>query len=146
MTSISAENLYKLLEKEITKIKGKKLKCLTDSSHEAVSFCCSCNNFICDTCIKSHEKNHEIIKLDSRFNETKKKLERYKELSSVFNDFNTGKFKKIELDTNITKISISKMDELINKLKEIKKNMIKSFELRISLIKKYNKEKEKAKF
>ena len=143
MSTNSAENLYKLLEREITKIKGKKLKCLSNSSHEASSFCCSCDNFICDECIKSHEKNHEIIKLDSKFNETKKKLDRYKELSSVFNDFNTGKFKKIEIDTNITKTSINKMDELINKLKEIKKNMIKSFELRISLVKKYNKEKEK---
>ena len=141
MTSNSAENIYKLLETEITKLKGKKLKCLANSSHEASSFCCSCNNFICDACTKSHEKNHEIIKLDSKFNDTKKKLDRYKELSSIFNDFNTGKFKKIELDTNITKISINKMDELINKLKEIKKNMIKSFELRVSLVKKYNKEK-----
>ena len=143
MTSNSAENIYKLLETEITKLKGKKLKCLANSSHEASSFCCSCNNFICDACTKSHEKNHEIIKLDSKFNDTKKKLDRYKELSSIFNDFNTGKFEKIELDTNITKISINKMDELINKLKEIKKNMTKSFELRVSLVKKYNKEKEK---
>ena len=142
MTSNSAENIYKLLETEITKLKGKKLKCLANSSHGASSFCCSCNNFICDACTKSHEKNHEIIKLDSKFNDTKKKLDRYKELSSIFNDFNTGKFKKIELDTNITKISINKMDELINKLKEIKKNMTKSFELRVSLVKKYNKEKE----
>ena len=143
MTSNSAENIYKLLETEITKLKGKKLKCLANSSHEASSFCCSCNNFICDACTKSHEKNHEIIKLDSKFNDTKKKLDRYKELSSIFNDFNTGKFKKIELDTNITKISINKMEELINKLKDIKKNMTKSFELRVSLVKKYNKEKEK---
>ena len=142
MTSNSAENIYKLLEKEITKIKGKKFKCLTNSSHEASSFCCSCNNFICDACIKSHEKNHEIIKIDSRFNDTKKKFDRYKELPSIFNDFISGKMKKIELDKNITKTSIDKIDELINKLKDIKKNMTKTFEIRTSLVKKYNKEKE----
>ena len=123
MTSTIIDNIYKICLDKITKAKGKKFKCMTNQFHESNVFCTSCNNFICNICVKKHDKNHEIVILDSKINELKSKLDTYKDLLSLIQNINTEKKIKIELDTQITKNAIKKLDDLIKHLQDIQKNM-----------------------
>ena len=140
MTSNLIDNIYKIFLDKITKSKGKKYKCLSSQFHECDSFCSSCKNFICNNCIKKHDNTHDIIIFDTKLNELKTKIDSYKELSFLAENIKNGNNSKMELNENITKNAIQKIDELIKNLKEIKKKIIKAFELRFFLIKAYNKE------
>ena len=108
-----------------------KNKCMYNDSQLSSSFCIICNNFICDNCIKTHDKNHGKISL-SDLND---KINKYKNLI----------IDKEELEKKKTDEAIKKLEELIKKLKEIYKNMSKTFELRLSFLNKYNKKDNKIK-
>ena len=142
MTSTIIDNIYKICVEKITKAKGKKYKCMTNQFHECNSFCTSCNNFICNICVKKHDKNHEIVILESKINDLKQKLDAYKDLLSLIQNANKGNKTKIELDTQISKNAIKKIDDLIRQLQEIQKSLLKVFELRYFLVNNHNKEKE----
>jgi predicted dinucleotide-utilizing enzyme len=57
---------------------------------------------------------------------------------------NKGNKQKIELNTKITENAIQKIEDTIKNLREMQKSLIKVFELRYSLMKTFNKEKEDA--
>ena len=143
MTSKLIEDIYKICEDKINKIKEKKYKCMINQLHECNSFCISCNDFICNDCFKNHEKNHKLILLDSKLNDLKQKLDAYKDISSIYEKKNNNKNKPlIEINTKIIKNGISRIDELIKKFKEIQKTLMRIFDLRISLVKSHNIEKQ----
>ncbi len=139
MTSKLIEDIYKICEDKINKTKGKKYKCMINKLHECNSFCTSCNDFICSDCFKNHEKNHKLILLDSKLNDLKHKLDEYKDISSIYEKKNNNVNKPlIEINTKIIKNGILKIDELIKKYKEIQKNLMRIFDLRISLVRSHN--------
>ena len=144
MTSTIIENIYKICENKINKIKGKKFRCMVNQFHECNHFCTTCNDFICHNCSRKHEKSHQLILLDSKLQEMKEKLEKYKEISSIYekNKDNNNNKSLIEIDTSLTNNTIGKIDEIIKKLREVKKNVVSNFELREDLIKIHNKEDE----
>ena len=143
MTSKLIDNIFNNCETKINKTKGKKFKCMVNQFHESNMFCTTCNDFICSNCSKKHEKSHELILLDSKLNELKDKMNKYKDLSSIFEKNKTNDNKPlVEMNTNITQKANERMDELFRKFQDIQKKMLKAFELRKSLIVAHNKEKE----
>ena len=142
MNSKTIENIYKNCQDKINKEKGKKFKCMENQFHECNTFCTSCNDFICNACIKKHDESHEIILFDLKLNDLKQKIDIYKDLLSFIENINKGNKQKIELNTKITQNTIQKIDDLIINLREIQKSLMKVFELRYSLMKTYNKEPE----
>ena len=104
---------------------------MVNQFHECNLFCTTCNDFICSNCSKKHEKSHELILLDTKLNELKEKMDKYKDLSSIYEKKKGNENKPlVEINTNITKTAIEKMDELVKKFRDVQKNMIKIFELR----------------
>lgn len=111
--------------------------------HQAKKYCKECEDFICNKCAKKHDASHTLLKIEEITENVSSKINLYLEVSKgkFPNDENSNDTTdKIEYDENIQQNSIEKIDELINKLICIKKKMLKFFELRKELIKKYNSE------
>ena len=96
-----------------------KYNCINKQSHGCKSFCTICKEFICFQCLLTHSNDHKLIK----FPDTK--LGIYKNL-----------FQKIKLNKEITKKALTKIDELIKKLKDIYINMLNFFEINFSFLEK----------
>lgn len=111
--------------------------------HQAKKYCKECEDFLCDKCIKKHDESHKILSVSDILEDVSSKINLYLEISK-------GKFPqeekslstldKIELDENIEQNAIGQIDNLINKLNCIRKKMLKFFNLRKELLKKYNSE------
>ena len=142
MTSQIIDSIFTICNEKINNVRGKKFKCMLNQFHECNTFCTICNNFICSNCIKNHDANHEIIILESKLNGLQQIINSYKDLSSLIDNAKNGNKIKIELDKKISKNAIQRIDDIINNLREIQKNLMKVFELRKTLIKTYNKEKK----
>ena len=142
MTSQIIDSIFTICNEKINNVRGKKFKCMLNQFHECNTFCTICNNFICSNCIKNHDENHEIIILESKLNGLQQIINSYKDLSSLIDNAKNGNKIKIELDKKISKNAIQRIDDIINNLREIQKNLMKVFELRKTLIKTYNKEKK----
>ena len=111
--------------------------------HQAKSYCKNCDDFVCDKCIQKHDKYHKIVNLKEICDILIPNITLYKDLSN-------GKFPKeekpkkegaietINLDEKIGQSFIEEIDGLINKLICTKKKIVKFFDLRKNLLKKYN--------
>ena len=97
-----------------------KYNCTKKQSHGCKSFCTNCKEFICFQCSITHSHDHKLIK---------------------FPDTNLGTYKnllqKIKLNKTITGNALTKIDELIKKLKDIYINMLNLFEVNFALLEKY---------
>ena len=133
-----------LINEKLEKNQDIKFPCKYMVFHQAKSFCKNCENFICDKCIKKHDTTHKILSLQEAIDSLTSNISLYKDLSS-------GKFPKEEKCKNITEEKIildekieqnfmEEIDELINKINIIKKKILKFFEFRKNLLKKYNSE------
>jgi hypothetical protein len=111
--------------------------------HQAQKFCKECEDFICDKCIKKHDDSHTTLSIEELTQNLSSKINLYLELSKgkfPSQENSTNSTEKIELDEIVEQNSIEKIDNLINKLTCIKKKVLKFFELRKQLLKKYNSE------
>ena len=119
--------------------------------HQAKSYCKNCDDFICDKCIQKHDKSHTILSLKDGIDILTSNINLYKNLS-------IGKFpkeekqkkeeniEKIIIDETIEKSFIEEIDNLINKLINTKKKILKFFESRKNLLKEYNLEENNTEY
>ena len=142
--SSSLENYFhkiqSLIQQKISDNPKLSFPCKYMVFHQAKKYCKECEDFICDKCIKKHEESHIILSLEEITKNVSSKINLYLDISK-------GKFpkegdsinstEKVELDENIEQNSIETINNLINKLTCIKKKMVKYFELRKQLLKKY---------
>jgi len=69
----NALNTYRVLKNSISQHKDQKLMCL-DEENEAICYCLDCQEYLCETCAKFHQKakgtkNHQQIQLEDMKNE-----------------------------------------------------------------------------
>ena len=143
------DKIIALIQEKLSKNSSLKFPCKYMTFHQAKSYCKDCEDFVCDKCIQKHDKYHKILNLEEIIKLFTSNINLYKDLSD-------GKFpkeekpkktegtaEKIILDENIEKSFIEEIDNLINKLTCTKKKIMKFFDSRKNLLKKYNSEDNK---
>ena len=97
-----------------------KYNCTVKQSHGCKSFCTICKEFICFQCFITHSHDHKLIK---------------------FPDINIGTYKNLLKKNKLNKVieenTLTKIDKLIKKLKDIYIIMLNNFEVNFSLLEKY---------
>ena len=137
------QKIQNIIQQKITENPKLSFPCKYMVFHQSKKYCQECEDFICDKCIKKHDESHKILTLEEIIENLSSKI-------NLYLDVSRGKFskeegtqnttEKVELDENIEKNAIEKIDNLINKLNCIKKKMLKFFKLRNEILKKYNSE------
>ena len=145
MSSINTyfQKIQNLIHQKIEENKKLFFPCKYMVFHQANKYCQECEDFICNKCIKKHDKSHNVLNLEEITKNVSSKINLYSEVTKgkfpkEENEKNSSE--KVELDEKIEQNAIESIDNLINKLICIKKKMQKFFELRKQLLKKHNSE------
>ena len=150
--SSSVENyldkIITLINQKITQNSNLTFPCKYMIFHQAKSYCKNCDDFVCDKCIKNHDKFHKILTLEGTIDTLNSNIVLYKNLSNgkfpkEEKQKNEGNIEEINLDKTIEQSFIEEIDNLINKLICTKKKVIKFFNARKNLLEKYNSGKNK---
>ena len=145
--SSSVENyldkIITLINQKITQNSNLTFPCKYMIFHQAKSYCKNCDDFVCDKCIKNHDKFHKILTLEGTIDTLNSNIVLYKNLSNgkfpkEEKQKNEGNIEEINLDKTIEQSFIEEIDNLINKLICTKKKVIKFFNARKNLLEKYN--------
>ena len=137
------QKIQNLIQQKIANNPKLSFPCKYMVFHQAQKFCKECEDFICDKCIKKHDDSHTTLSIEELTQNLSSKINLYLELSKgkfPSQENLTNSTEKIDLDETVEQNSIEKIDNLINKLTCIKKKVLKFFELRKQLLKKYNSE------
>jgi len=145
--SSSVENyldkIITLINQKITQNSNLTFPCKYMIFHQAKSYCKNCDDFVCDKCIKNHDKYHKILTLEGTIDTLNSNIVLYKNLSNgkfpkEEKQKKEGNIEEINLDKTIEQSFIEEIDNLINKLICTKKKVIKFFNSRKNLLEKYN--------
>ena len=145
--SSSVENyldkIITLINQKITQNSNLTFPCKYMIFHQAKSYCKNCDDFVCDKCIKNHDKYHKILTLEGTIDTLNSNIVLYKNLSNgkfpkEEKQKKEGNIEEINLDKTIEQSFIEEIDNLINKLICTKKKVIKFFNARKNLLEKYN--------
>ena len=145
--SSSVENyldkIITLINQKISQNSNLTFPCKYMIFHQAKSYCKNCDDFVCDKCIKNHDKYHKILTLEGTIETLNSNIVLYKNLSNgkfpkEEKQKKEGNIEEINLDKTIEQSFIEEIDNLINKLICTKKKVIKFFNARKNLLEKYN--------
>ena len=135
--------IEKLIHQKIEENQNLSFPCKYMVFHQANKYCQECEDFICNKCIKKHDKTHTVLSIHEITKNGSEKINLYSQVlcgKLPKDESSIDSTEKVEIDEKVEQNAIETIDNLINKLTCIKKKMEKFFELRKQLLKKYNSE------